>query len=253
MVKPSNEDYNRWGVNVDYYNGLMMEYYSTFDLIKVSDFHTRPRARIYPAVKRVAETTLAVALLVLLAPLFVLFMVAIRLDSPGPTLYRQTRIGKNGKPFTFYKFRSMYQNIDRSAHQDFLKAFVNGNVKNGKNGQGVFKPVKANQITPVGRFLRKTSLDELPQLINIVKGEMSFIGPRPNVPAEVEEYQEWHMRRLDTLPGITGLAQINGRSSIPFDHIVLYDIRYVESESLLMDLRILWQTVPLVLRGKGAK
>jgi lipopolysaccharide/colanic/teichoic acid biosynthesis glycosyltransferase len=247
------KDYNPWGAKMDFDTGFMMEYYTALDLLKASDLQTRSRVRVYPAVKRIVEATLALVLLALLAPLFALFMVAIRLDSPGPTFYRQTRIGKNRKPFTFYKFRSMYQNIDRNAHQDFLKAFVNGNVKNGKDGQDVFKPIKADQVTPVGRFLRKTSLDELPQLVNIIRGEMSFIGPRPNVPAEVEEYKEWHLRRLDTLPGITGLAQVNGRSSIPFDSIVQYDIKYVEGESPLMDLKILWKSVPLVLRGKGAK
>ncbi len=209
------------------------------------------RVRIYPLVKRVLSIILAALLLVLLAPFFMALVIAIRLDSPGPALFRQTRIGKNGKPFTFYKFRSMYHNIDRSAHEAFLKAYVRGKVQEG--AVELFKPVQDDQITRVGRFLRKTSLDELPQLINILKGEMSFIGPRPNVPAEVEAYSDWHMRRLATLPGVTGWAQIHGRSTIPFDQIVRYDIEYVENESLWLDVKILLLTIPTVLKGRGAR
>jgi len=211
------------------------------------------RGKIYPIFKRVAETILSIVLLILMAPLFLLLTLAIRWDSPGPALFRQTRIGKRGKSFTFYKFRTMFHDIDRSGHQAFLKAYVNGELASGTNGQNVYKPIQANQITRVGRILRKTSLDELPQLFNIIKGEMSFIGPRPNVPTEVEAYQEWHRKRLEVLPGITGLAQINGRSMIAFDQIVQYDIEYVENAGLLMDLKVLWCTIPAVLLGNGAK
>jgi lipopolysaccharide/colanic/teichoic acid biosynthesis glycosyltransferase len=209
--------------------------------------------KIYPIFKRVAETVMSIVLLILLAPLFLLLTLSIRWDSPGPALFRQTRIGKGGKPFTFYKFRTMFQDIDRSAHQTFLKAYVNGELASGTNGQNVYKPIQANQITRVGRLLRKTSLDELPQLFNIIKGEMSFIGPRPNIPAEVEAYKDWHRKRLEVLPGITGLAQINGRSTIAFDQIVRYDIEYVENAGLLMDLKVVWRTIPAALLGNGAK
>jgi lipopolysaccharide/colanic/teichoic acid biosynthesis glycosyltransferase len=207
------------------------------------------RVRIYPIVKRVLETLLSLLLLILLAPLFLLLTLAIRWDSSGSALFRQTRIGKYGKPFILYKFRSMHVDIDRTAHQAFLTAFVNGEVAE----DDVYKPIQTNQVTRVGQFLRKTSLDELPQLINIIKGEMSFIGPRPNVPAEVEAYRDWHRKRLEVLPGVTGLAQIKGRSSIPFDHIVNYDIEYIENESLMTDLKILLQTIPAVMGGNGAK
>jgi lipopolysaccharide/colanic/teichoic acid biosynthesis glycosyltransferase len=149
----------------------------------------------------------------------------------------------------------MYTNIDRNGHEAFLKAFVNGHAGEGAdaNEHQDFKPIKTNQVTSVGRFLRRTSLDELPQLINIIKGDMSFIGPRPNVPVEVREYKDWHKRRLRVLPGITGLAQINGRSKISFDQIVRYDLEYVENESLVLDLQVLWRTVPAVLKAKGAR
>jgi lipopolysaccharide/colanic/teichoic acid biosynthesis glycosyltransferase len=203
--------------------------------------------------KRIAATILSMLLLMLLAPLFLVLTLAIRWDSSGPAFFRQTRIGKGGKPFRVFKFRTMYHNIDRSSHNAFLSAYINGEINQDQEGQPVFKPAQSDQITPVGRFLRKTSLDELPQLINILKGDMSFIGPRPNVAAEVEAYKDWHKKRLEVLPGITGIAQINGRSSIPFDQIVRYDIEYVETESLMTDLRVLWRTVPAVIWGHGAK
>jgi lipopolysaccharide/colanic/teichoic acid biosynthesis glycosyltransferase len=211
------------------------------------------KIQIYPLVKRLAEFICSIVLLMLLAPLFLLLTMAIRLESPGPALFRQIRIGKGGKSFTFYKFRSMYNDIDKRAHEDFMTAYVNGQVNEGASEEAVFKPIQTKQVTRLGRFLRKTSLDELPQLINILKGEMSFIGPRPNVPTEVTAYKDWHMKRLLVLPGITGWAQINGRSSIAFDQIVRYDIEYVENTGLMMDLKVLWYTVPAVLLGRGAK
>lgn len=232
-----------------------MEMYETLYYLGREDLRVRRKARVYPAVKRAAEIVLAFLLLLLFMPFFLLLAVLIQLDSPGSVLFRQTRVGKNGRPFTFYKFRSMYKDIDRNSHQAFMKAFVNGHADKDADGSEPqdFKPIKFNQITNVGRFLRKTSLDEVPQLINIIKGDMSFIGPRPNLPAEVEEYKDWHMRRLDVLPGITGLAQINGRSEISFDQIVHYDLEYVEKESLMLDLQVLLRTVPTVLKGNGAR
>lgn len=209
--------------------------------------------RIYPAIKRVVETVLSIVVLFLLAPVFLLIILVIRWDSPGPALFRQTRVGKGGKPFTVYKFRTMYRDIDRKAHQAFLIAFVHGQIGDDENEADVFKPARKHQITRLGRFLRKTSLDELPQLINVIKGEMTLIGPRPNVRFEVEAYQDWHRKRLQVLPGITGLAQVNGRSSLTFDQIVRYDIEYMENECLMLDLKILWRTFPVVLSGDSAK
>jgi lipopolysaccharide/colanic/teichoic acid biosynthesis glycosyltransferase len=184
-------------------------------------------------------------------PLTLIIAVAIRLNSSGPIFFTQERIGKGGRPFKMIKFRTMYHNIDRTSHQTFMKAFVNGKAK-VKDGHEVFKPFDKNHVTPIGRILRKTSLDELPQLINVFRGEMSLVGPRPNVTWEVEEYQGWHKERLEVLPGITGLAQVRGRSGIVFDEIVQYDIEYIEKQSLWLDLQILWWTVASVLFGKGA-
>jgi lipopolysaccharide/colanic/teichoic acid biosynthesis glycosyltransferase len=209
-------------------------------------------ARLYPKSKRVVETILAVVLLVLLVPVFLLISLAIRWDSPGAALFRQRRVGKNGQIFTLYKFRTMYRDIDRRAHLAFFSAFVNGQIDMAEGRPDAFKPAQESQITRMGRFLRRTSLDELPQLINIIKGEMGFIGPRPNIVIEVQAYKDWHRERLQVLPGITGLAQINGRSNLTFDQIVRYDIEYVENECLTLDLKILWHTVPVVIFCIGA-
>ena len=145
----------------------------------------------------------------------------------------------------------MPQNIDRDAHKAFMKKFVRGQAMTRGNRKA-YKPFSKDQVTKVGRVLRKTSLDEFPQVINVLRGEMSLVGPRPNVPWEVEEYKDWHKRRLEVLPGITGLAQIRGRSGIPFDEIVRHDIEYVENQSIRLDAKILLLTVTSVLFRKGA-
>jgi lipopolysaccharide/colanic/teichoic acid biosynthesis glycosyltransferase len=237
-----------------------MVFINTSLLIVALDFRARHGKcisshimRMRSAAKRVIERILAVALLILFAPVLLLIVLAVRWDSPGPAVFRQTRIGKNGNPFTLYKFRTMHPGIDSRSHQVFWKAFVNGQNGGGEDGNDVFKPAQRHQLTRLGRFLRRTSLDELPQLINIIKGDMSFIGPRPNVVAEVEAYQDWHRKRLAVLPGITGLAQVNGRSRLTFDQIVRYDIEYIEHKSLMLDLKILWHTLPVVLFCIGAK
>jgi lipopolysaccharide/colanic/teichoic acid biosynthesis glycosyltransferase len=207
----------------------------------------------YQIAKRVMDLALCLLAMPLVLPLLALCALAIRIDSPGPVLFVQERIGKGGRRFRMYKFRTMQNNLDDSRHRDFLKAFVNGRVGGDENGGVLYKPFQASQITRVGRILRKTSLDELPQLINVLRGEMSLVGPRPNVPWEFEEYRGWHQERLEVLPGITGLAQVRGRSGITFDSIVKYDIEYIERQSLAMDLTIMWWTVSSVLFGTGAQ
>ena len=204
----------------------------------------------------VAKRAMDICLCLLTLP-FALIMgllaaVAIRLESPGPVFFVHERIGRNGQPFKMYKFRTMHHNIDRVAHREFMQAFVRGSSEK-LAGKSVFKPFENKQITRTGAILRKTSLDELPQILNILRGEMSLVGPRPNVTWEVEAYKSWHMERLNALPGITGLAQVRGRSGIPFDEIVRHDIEYIERQSIWLDLRILWMTVSSVLLGKGAE
>jgi lipopolysaccharide/colanic/teichoic acid biosynthesis glycosyltransferase len=190
--------------------------------------------------------------LAILWPFVAIIALLIKLDSPGPVIFTQTRIGKGGRPFRIFKFRSLKHNVDRKKHDAFMRAFVQGEIKEYIPGKKVYKPFDKSQITRVGRVLRETSLDELPQLVNVLIGDMSLVGPRPNVICEVEAYQDWHRERLTVLPGITGLAQINGRSGINFDTIVKYDIEYVRNQSLWLDLRILWKTALSVVSGQGA-
>jgi exopolysaccharide biosynthesis polyprenyl glycosylphosphotransferase len=193
--------------------------------------------------KRVLDIALSAILLLILSPLTALVAVAIRLDSPGPVLFRQTRIGKNGVPFTFLKFRSM-----RVGAEEQLEELLPLNEASGP----IFKIRNDPRMTRVGRVLRRTSIDELPQIVNVLKGEMSWVGPRPPIPQEVERYADWHHRRLEVSPGITGLWQVSGRSGIPFDEMVMLDIYYIENWSLGMDIRILLRTVPAVVTGGGA-
>lgn len=194
--------------------------------------------------KRALDILLAGPLFILLLPIFGLLVLAIRLESPGPALFKQTRVGRWGQIFTMYKFRSMY--MDAEARKAELLA------ENEMSGGVTFKMQRDPRITRIGRFIRKASIDELPQLWNVLKGDMSLVGPRPPVPAEVDEYSLSDRRRLEVTPGITCIWQVSGRSDIPFPEQVELDVRYIESQSLLTDLKLLWQTVPAVLFGRGA-
>jgi lipopolysaccharide/colanic/teichoic acid biosynthesis glycosyltransferase len=177
---------------------------------------------------------------------------AIRLDTPGPIFFIQDRIGKGGRLFRMIKFRTMKAGYDDPQSRAYMKAYVRGSLETCEDSRETFKPANGNSVTRVGRILRKTSLDELPQLINVLRGEMSIVGPRPNVVWEVEEYRPWHHERFEVLPGITGLAQVRGRSCIDFISLVRFDIEYVEKQSLALDIQILWWTFTSLLGGKGA-
>lgn len=194
-------------------------------------------------VKRVVDVTVAICVLTVFSPLLALIALSIKLDSPGPVLFRQTRIGKGGSRFTCYKFRSMRKDAEEQLPQLMALNEASGPI---------FKIREDPRMTRVGKFLRRTSLDELPQLINVLKGEMSLVGPRPPIPHEVAKYEDWHMRRLEASPGMTGLWQVSGRSEIPFDEMVMLDIYYIENWSLAMDLKILLRTIPAVLNCGGA-
>ena len=193
--------------------------------------------------KRAADVVATILGLVLLSPLLLLIAAAIRLGSKGPIIFKQTRVGKNGRPFVCHKFRSMCVNAEAQIRQ-----LLRHNEATGP----IFKMRDDPRATRVGRFLRRTSLDELPQLWNVLKGEMSLIGPRPPLPSEVREYAPWHLRRLEVSPGITGLWQVSGRSDLTFDEMVLLDVYYIENWSPFLDLRILLKTIPTVIMGRGA-
>jgi exopolysaccharide biosynthesis polyprenyl glycosylphosphotransferase len=193
--------------------------------------------------KRVVDVVFSLSVLVFAAPLMGLIALAIKLASPGPILFRQDRVGKGGKPFTLYKFRSM--NIGAEEQKELLRDL------NEADGP-IFKIKEDPRVTRLGRWLRRLSLDELPQFYNVLRGDMSIIGPRPPLPEEVTGYQPWHMRRLEIAPGITGLWQVSGRSELPFDEMALLDIHYIEQWSPALDLKILLRTIPTVLFGDGA-
>lgn len=194
-------------------------------------------------VKRFFDKATALVALVVLSPFLAALALAIRLDSPGPVLFSQTRVGKDGATFRCYKFRSM--RVGAEQEQAELEAL------NEAEGP-IFKIRQDPRLTRVGRFLRRMSLDELPQLINVFRGEMSLVGPRPPIPAEVERYEEWHHRRLEVTPGITGLWQVSGRSELSFDEMVMLDLYYIENWSLALDIQIMARTIPTVLAARGA-
>jgi lipopolysaccharide/colanic/teichoic acid biosynthesis glycosyltransferase len=206
--------------------------------------------------KRMIDVIGSMVGLVLFAPVFLIIAVAIRLSSKGPVFFRQLRVGRYGTPFVFLKFRSMYLDNDPHLHEQYVMRLIAGRVEPqgaGGNGKGVYKLTSDPRVTRVGAFLRKTSLDELPQLWNVLKGEMSLVGPRPPIPYEVEAYQIWHRRRvLEAKPGITGLWQVSGRSRVKFDDMVRLDIRYTTARSIWLDIKILLRTPRSVILGDGA-
>lgn len=186
-------------------------------------------------------------------PFLALLAFLVKLNSPGPVLYTQTRVGKGGRPFAFYKFRSMRVAKEDQVHRDYAEELVRSGdaATTDEKGKKIYKLVDETRVTSIGRFLRRTSLDELPQLLNVLRGEMSLVGPRPCLPFEYELYKDWQKRRLDVTPGMTGLWQVTGRSYVTFEDMVLLDLFYIANWSLLMDFQILLRTAPVVIFGKG--
>jgi lipopolysaccharide/colanic/teichoic acid biosynthesis glycosyltransferase len=202
--------------------------------------------------KRIVDIIGSLIGLVLLAPVFAIIAVCVKLTSEGPVIFKQRRLGQFGKSFEFVKFRSMYADNDHTLHQIFIKDVINGSYTGEASGESapVYKMTDDPRITPLGRFLRRTSLDELPQFLNVLKGDMSLVGPRPPLAYEYEEYAIWHRCRvLEAKPGLTGLWQIRGRSRVRFDDMVRLDLQYVRNWTLWLDLQILLQTPKAVLFG----
>jgi lipopolysaccharide/colanic/teichoic acid biosynthesis glycosyltransferase len=228
------------------------------------------RLRLYFIAKRWMDILLSLGMIIFFAPLMLAIIVLIKRDSAGPAIFAQERIGSDvrGKgnrrswsmnAFTMYKFRTMYTNNDASTHKAFVQAMINNDddtlnkIQGGAvTGADKYKMKHDPRITPVGRWLRKTSLDELPQLFNVLKGDMSLIGPRPALGYEVEMYSPAHLRRLEAKPGLFGLWQVKGRSSVSFEGMVKLDVEYIETQSLRNDIKILVETPFAVLKGKGA-
>lgn len=221
---------------------------------KTGQVHEVRPIRAYK-MKRGLDIVAASLGLLIAAPFAAIIGVLIKVSSPGPVLFKQLRVGKDGKIFTFYKFRSMNIGNDDSQHRQYIKLFIEGKeeeLKKLQGGKKLYKMTGDDRITPVGKFLRRTSLDELPQLLNVIKGEMSMVGPRPHLAYEVELYKDWHRRRLEGMPGITGWWQIHGRSRVAFDKAVEMDIWYLERQSLILDIRIMFRTITKAIVGRGA-
>jgi lipopolysaccharide/colanic/teichoic acid biosynthesis glycosyltransferase len=202
------------------------------------------------AVKRVFDILFSLVVIVLGLPFYLLIAALIKLTSEGPVLFVQERVGKDGVPFRFYKFRTMTVHSCDEVHRDFAENFIKGKVMEGCE-EGIFKIKRDPRVTSIGRFLRRSSLDELPQFLNVIKGEMTLVGPRPPLTYELTHYKEWHKRRLSVKPGLTGLWQVSGRSSVTFDEMVMLDNYYIDNWSLPLDLKIILRTIPVMLFGYG--
>ena len=240
--------------------------------------HAQPRAvewhiriqrqrRLYCASKRLLDILVSTAALILLVPLMLAIALLVKLDSPGPVIFAQERVGlrkriSNGRgkwevdTFTLYKFRTMYHAVDANLHQAFIQAFIHddreGMAALHGNESLTFKLTADPRVTGLGRFLRRSSLDELPQFWNVLKGDMTLVGPRPPLAYEVDMYEPWHRQRLEVKPWLTGLWQVSARSSVGFDEMVRLDIWYINHQSLWLDVKILLKTPLAVLSGKGA-
>jgi lipopolysaccharide/colanic/teichoic acid biosynthesis glycosyltransferase len=233
------------------FDDLLRDSGETHDAVAFEDEeHAAQKEPGYP-LKRALDLIGASIALLLFSPVMLITALIIALTSPGPVIFRQTRIGKRGVPFVFYKFRSMRDDADDRIHREYVAKLIDGklaDINNGSPDKPFYKMKSDPRVTRVGKFIRQTHIDELPQLFNVLKGDMSLVGPRPGLPYEVEKYQYWHLRRiLEIRPGITCLWQVNGHNATTFDDMVRLDIRYVRECSLSLDLRILLKTVKVVL------
>jgi undecaprenyl-phosphate galactose phosphotransferase len=204
--------------------------------------------------RRLTDVVVAELALTVLAPLFLGVAIGIKLSSPGPVIFRQTRIGAQGRPFEFFKFRSMHVGSSPEAHKEYVQHFIKGQAKGlpvSDSAPNVFKIADDPRTFPFGRFIRRTSIDEFPQLFNVLKGDMGLISPRPCLPYEWESYEEWHKQRLSVVPGCTGLWQVFGRSAVTFEEMVIMDLYYISNRSLVLDARILYKTISVILFGRG--
>jgi exopolysaccharide biosynthesis polyprenyl glycosylphosphotransferase len=204
-------------------------------------------------VKRSCDLIISAAAIALLFPLWLLIAILIKLDSKGPIFYTQERVGMDGRLFLLYKFRTMQAGADPDLHREYQRAFIAGRAEAnlGDVDRPTYKLQADPRITRIGKTLRRTSLDEVPQLLNVLMGDMSLVGPRPPIPYEVEAYELWHRKRLDMKPGLTGLWQVSGRNRLPFEEMVRLDLFYIENWSLLLDLKIILRTGFVMLGGEG--
>lgn len=224
------------------------------EMTQVTETITPKSDVLFIAAKRALDIAASFAVLALLSPLFLVVAIAIKLTSPGPILFRGTVHGKDGEAFTYYKFRSMVAGGDRSKHEEFIKDYVQEGKghKDEETGEEVFKLVNDPRVTGIGKAIRRLSIDEFPQMINVLRGEMSIVGPRPPVPYEYELYDEQKKLRLLVKPGITGLNQVRRRSQSTFEQMYQDDLEYIRNQSIWLDLKIMVQTPWVMLFGAGS-
>ena len=225
------------------------EKYADIPVIDVSSHYNNV---ITLSLKRIFDIVTSIFVAIVLSPIIILILITIKLSSSGKIFFTQTRIGKNGKEFQIYKFRSMKELKDGEQEDEERRKQMLDFMKD-ENANGGTKVINNDRITWIGKFIRKTSLDELPQLLNVIKGEMSLVGPRPCLPYEYENYDEWQKRRVEVIPGCTGVWQVWGRSSVSFHESVVLDLYYINNMSPWFDVQIMLQTVPAIITGKGAK
>jgi undecaprenyl-phosphate galactose phosphotransferase len=228
---------------------LYMDHFCGIPMIRLG---SQKNSWLFSKIKYALDALATLPIFLLQLPIFVPIAVAIKMTSEGPVFYRAKAIGKNGNSFTMYKFRSMRQDSDNTVHKDFVTRMIKGELTNDGDNSKVLKITNDDRVTAIGRIIRRYSLDELPQLINVLKGDMSLIGPRPCLPYEYEAYDDWHKKRTAIRPGISGLWQVTGRSEVSFEDMLLLDLYYVYNRSLLLDISILFETLFVVLRKKGA-
>lgn len=265
IIAIENESYEKFFEILDFCKGLNIPIRITSTLMEVIDqrlqvekYSDIPVINVAPqyndrftlGLKRFFDVIISFFALLILSPVMLFIALMIKFSSPGKILFKQTRIGKDGKPFQFYKFRSMRQ-LD--GEDEERKKMMISFMKNGDHGSEDTKIINENRVTWIGRIIRKTSLDELPQLINVIKGDMSLVGPRPCLPYEFENYDEWQKRRLSVMPGCTGVWQVWGRSVVNFQESVVLDMYYVNNMSPWLDLQLIFQTLPVMLFSRGAK
>jgi lipopolysaccharide/colanic/teichoic acid biosynthesis glycosyltransferase len=222
---------------------------TTVSELTAADVASRPSV-VAALASRTLDVMVAGLALLALVPVIAVAATAVRLSSPGPVLFRQRRLGRGMRPFTVLKFRTMRADADSAVHREFVRSLIDGKPEPDQHGK-LYKLVVDDRITRVGRFLRSWSLDELPQLINVLRGEMSLVGPRPVIEYEVEQYPDWYLRRFAVKPGLTGLWQVSGRNERTYEEMVRFDVEYAEQRNLWLDLRILARTAVVVMRRQG--
>ena len=210
------------------------------------------RAGVLDGACRALDVAVSAALLVVLAPVFALIALVIKLDSPGPAMFRQRRLGHELEPFTVHKFRTMEHGATEEHHRRFVTVLISGELPQDGDGGSQYKMTEDTRVTRCGRLLRRSSLDELPQLWNVLRGEMSLVGPRPPIPYEVEQYPPHWFARFAVKPGVTGLWQVSGRSDVSLEEMVALDVDYISRRSLWLNVKIIARTIPAVLSTRGA-